>query len=80
MALLSSFALLLVNVENAGVFSLSMISRSSGLFASSSGVDALVCSARPSGMVEMASDVAPGGEVKHILDVHGIHSFCAGLF
>ena len=74
-------ALLLANVEKGEVGSLSLFSSwSLGLFASSVVVGVLDWSKRPLGSVDVASEVAPGGEAKQILDVHALQVGLAGSF
>ena len=76
---LESLLLVLANVEKGDVVSSSLFSSwSLGLFASSVVVGVLDWSKRPLGSVDVASDVAPGGEAKQILDVHALHVALAG--
>ena len=79
-ALVLAFLLLvLANVEKGEMGSLSLFSSwSLGLFASSVVVGVLDWSKRPLGSVDVASEVAPGGEAKQILDVHALHVALAG--
>ena len=76
---LASSLLVLANVEKGDVVSLSLCSSwSLGLFASSVVVGVLDWSKRPLGGVDVASEVAPGGDAKQILDVHALHVGLAG--
>ena len=79
---LESLPLVLANVEKGEVVgSLSLFSSwSLGLFASSVVVGVLDWSKRPLGSVDVASDVAPGGEAKQTLDVHALHVDLASSF
>ena len=76
---LESLPLVLANVEKGDEVSSSLFSSwSLGLFASSVVVGVLDWSKRPLGSVDVASDVAPGGDAKQILDVHALHVGLAG--